>query len=185
MLEAEIWGIAETGDGYMIFIKPLKSEYSVPIFIGQLEAQAILIGFGGISISRPLTADLLQNLIKEADLVLLRAEICELKDNTFFGRLVLEKPFGGELILDSRPSDALALAVRCKSPIYIAEKIVQEAGIHIETLDSLVIQPTENSAGPEPMEEAKKHRLRSELDEAVAAENYERAAEIRDMLNLL
>jgi bifunctional DNase/RNase len=175
VLEAEIWGIAEAEDGYMVFIKPLKSEYSVPIFIGQLEAQAILIGFGGISISRPLTADLLNNLIKEADFTLLRTEISDLKDNTFFGSLVIKKPSGAEMVLDSRPSDALALAVRCKSPIYISERVVKEAGIPIENMTDMVRTD----------QETKRRLLRAELDEVVATENYERAAEIRDMLNLL
>jgi len=175
MLEAEIWGIAEMGDGYMILIKPLKSEYSVPIFVGQLEAQSILVGFGGVSVSRPLTADLLKNMIKETDLALLRIEINDLRDNTFFGKLVFRRPSGIELILDSRPSDALALAVRCKSPIYIAEKVVEVAGILVQSVTDTV----------KTDRETKKRHLRAELDEAVATENYERAAEIRDMLNLL
>ena len=173
MLEAEIWGIAETGDGFMVFIKPLTSEYSVPIFIGQLEAQAILIGFGGITISRPLTVDLLQNIIMEANLELLRIEISDLKENTFFGSLVLKKPQGGELIIDSRPSDALALAVRCKSPIFIDEKVVKKAGIITEDL----------TKGKE--QAARKTFLQKEMEEAVAVENYERAAEIRDILRSL
>ena len=173
MLEAEIWGIAETGDGYMIFIKPLKSEYSVPIFIGQLEAQAILIGFGGVSISRPLTADLLQNLIKEAHFELIRIEINDLKDNTFFGAIVLKNAVGGELVIDSRPSDALALAVRCKSPIFVDEKVVAKAGILTDGLTAV------------KEEAAKRSLLQKELEEAVAVENYERAAEIRDILKSL
>ena len=173
MLEAEIWGIAETGDGFMVFIRPLESEYSVPIFIGQLEAQAILIGFGGISISRPLTSDLLQNVITEANFELLRIEISDLKDNTFFGSLVLQKPGGAELIIDSRPSDALALAVRCKSPIYISESVVDKAGIIAEDLTS----------GKEKI--TRRALLQKELDEAVETENYERAAEIRDLLKSL
>ena len=174
MLEAEIWGVAEAGDGYMIFIKPLASEYSVPIFIGQLEAQAILIGFGGITVSRPLTADLLQNLIKKTGLKLLRAEINDLSDNTFFGRLVLKKNTGEEFYLDSRPSDALAVAVRCKTPIFIEEKVVEEAGILTDDIaDSLKTD-----------KETKRSFLQKEMEEAVEAENYERAAEIRDMLKL-
>jgi len=175
MLEAEIWGIAETEDGYMAFIKPLDSELIVPIFIGQAEAQAILIGFGGVSISRPLTADLLQSLAKSADFTLLSAEISELKDNTFFARLIFSRPSGGQLVLDSRPSDALALAVRCKSPIYIAEEVVQEAGILAEDLTGL----------DQTDQEVQRKFLKAELDEVLAEENYERAAEIRDMLNLL
>ena len=173
MLEAEIWAVGETGDGYMVFIKPLESEYSVPIFIGQLEAQAILIGFGGVSISRPLTADLFLRLFHEANFELLRVEISDLKDNTFFGTLVIKKPSGEEVVIDSRPSDALALAVRCKCPIFVGEKIVEEAGILTDEL----------SAGKEAL--AKRSLLQSELDEAVALENYERAAEIRDILKAL
>jgi bifunctional DNase/RNase len=173
MLEAEIWGIAETSDGFMIFIKPLESKYSVPIFIGQLEAQAILIGFGGISISRPLTADLLQSLIKETKCELSRIEINDLKDNTFFGSLILKKQGGREIIIDCRPSDALALAVRCKCSIFIKEKIVKEAGIIAEDLN----------VGKDDL--TKISRLQKELAEAVETENYERAAEIRDLLKSL
>ena len=174
MLKAEIWGIAETGDGFMIFIKPFQSEYSVPIFIGQLEAQAILIGFGKISISRPLTPDLLLNLIKEADFELLRVEINDLREQTFYGRLVLKKRKSGkEFMLDSRPSDALALAVRSKSPIFIAEKVVAEAGILTEDL----------AIGSS--EAAHKSLLLKALEEAVETENYEKAAEIRDLLKSL
>lgn len=170
MLEAEIWGIAETGDGYMIFIKPLEGEYSVPIFIGQLEAQAILIGFGGISISRPLTIDLLQNVIKELNLELLRIEICDLKDNTFFGALVLKNSQGKEIIIDARPSDAIAMAVRSQSPIFINEKIVAKAGI---STDSLSIEKEQAS---------KRSLLQKELEDAIILEDYEQAAEIRDLL---
>ena len=173
MIEAEIWAIGETGDGYMVFIKPLESEYSVPIFIGQLEAQAILIGFGGVSISRPLTADLLLKLLHEANIELLRIEISDLKDNTFFGTLILKKPSGEEVVIDSRPSDALAVAVRCKCPIFVSEKVVEEAGILTDEL----------SAGKEVT--AKRSLLQKELEDAVALENYERAAEIRDILKAL
>jgi uncharacterized protein len=174
MLEAEIWGIAETGDGYVVLIKPLELELSVPIFIGKAEAQAILIGFGGVTLSRPLTVDLLHNLAVAADFKLSSVEVTEIKDNTFFGRMVFSKPSGGRFTLDSRPSDALALAVRCKCPIYIAEKVVEEAGILAEDL----IGPAQAD------QETQKRLLKAELEEVIAIENYERAAEIRDMLNL-
>ena len=194
MLEAEIWGVAETSDGYVIFIRPKKSKYSVPIFIGQLEAQAILIGFGGINISRPLTSDLLQNVIKEANFELLRIEIGDLKDNTFFGSLILKKPSGGELLIDSRPSDALALAVRCKCPIIIDEKVVEKAGIIAEDLTVGKTysekQGTQENPGSSistiPLTETDKISFwQKKLEEAVEVENYERAAEIRDLLNTL
>jgi len=174
MLEAEIWGIAETGDGYVVFIKPLDLDLSVPIFIGKTEAQAILIGYGGITVSRPLTVDLLLKLVLTVDYKPECVEITELKDNTFYGQMVFTRPAGGRLSLDSRPSDALALAVRCKCPIHIAEKIVNDVGILAEDL----IGPVQAD------QETQKRLLKAELEDVIALENYERAAEIRDMLNL-
>jgi bifunctional DNase/RNase len=191
MKEAEIWGIAETEDGYMVFIRPLASNYSVPIFIGQLEAQAILIGFGGISVPRPLTVDLILTVIEKANFEVSRIEISELKDNTFYARLILvkkeevpakkkreavaEADSTREFILDARPSDALALAVRCKCSVFIADSVVKEAGILAEEPTASVWKDTDTE----------KTILKNELEEAITAENYERAAEIRDMLNLL
>jgi bifunctional DNase/RNase len=181
MLEAEIWGIAKSGEGSMVFLRPFGSDYSVPIFIGQLEAQAILIGYGGVSIPRPLTADLLLNVVRSLGLLLLKVEINELKDNTFFSRLffVSEKKDGlhtseNPLIIDARPSDAFALAVRSKCPIYLSETVVEQAGILTED-----IEPREQSI------DERREALKAQLGEAVAVEEYEKAAEIRDMLILL
>lgn len=175
MIKAEIWGIAETDDGYMVFIKPLESVLVVPIFVGQSEAHAILLGFGGVPVSRPLTVDLLQNLAKETGYKLHSVQISELKDNTYYGRMIFDKPDGGQLVLDSRPSDALALSIRCKTPIYIAEDIVEETGIPADELET----------STQSDKETQKMFLKEELDDVLAREDYERAAEIRDMLNLL
>jgi bifunctional DNase/RNase len=174
MMKAEIWGIAEAGEGYTVFIKPLKSEQTVPIFIGRLEAHAILVGFEKTALSRPLTADLFLRLVQKTEVRLIRVEISELTDNTFFSRMVFSGP-QGEFVLDARPSDALALAVRCECPLLVAETVVAEAGIPVDVLND------STQAG----RELRKEILRSELDEAVAEENYEKAAEIRDLLNLL
>ncbi|MDR1931040.1 MAG: bifunctional nuclease family protein [Treponema sp.] len=183
MLEAEIWGIAKSGEGSLVFLRPLGSDYSVPIFIGQLEAQSILIGYGGTGLPRPLTADLLLNVARSAGLVLLRAEVNEIRDNTFFARLFFvssgetaaytaEKP----LVVDARPSDAFALAVRSKCPLYVAEGVVEQAGI--------LTREVENGGESETPAE-RRETLKVRLDNAVALEDYEKAAEIRDMLLLL
>jgi bifunctional DNase/RNase len=183
MLEAEIWGIARAGDGSMVFLKPLDVELVVPIFIGQLEAQAILIGYGNVNVPRPLTPDLLLGVIRHAGLILARVEICDIRDNTFFARLVLcsteEGAYTAEapLVIDARPSDVLALAVRSKCPLYLAEKVIDEAGIPAGDIVENDIDPDEP--------EARYTSLREELEAAVAAENYERAAEIRDILKKL
>jgi bifunctional DNase/RNase len=183
MLETEIWGIARAGDGSMVFLRPVDSDFAVPIFIGQLEAQAILIGYGNLSVPRPLTSDLLLNVIRRTGFVLARVEINEIKDNTFFARLVLcsaettaataEAP----LIIDARPSDALALAVRSKCPIYLAETVIDEAGISAESIIENDTDIDEPGAWYKSLQE--------KLDAAVAAEDYEKAAEIRDILKKL
>jgi bifunctional DNase/RNase len=173
-VKAEIWSIAEAGEGYTVFIKPLESEQTVPVFIGRPEAQAILAGFEETAPSRPLTADLLLRLAQKTECTLIRVEICELTGDTFFSRMVFSGP-RGEFVLDARPSDALALAVRCKCPLHIDEKVVTEAGIPADIVD----EATESGR------ELRKEILRSELDQAVSEENYEKAAEIRDLLNLL
>lgn len=180
MLEAEIWGIARAGDGSMVFLKPVDLDFAVPIFIGQLEAQAILIGYGNIDIPRPLTPDLLLSVIRHAGLVLVRVEISEIRDNTFFARLLLCSTEKGvytaeaPLAVDARPSDALALAVRSKCPIYLSEKVIDEAGIPAESI-------VENDTRADEAKTRYKS-LREELEAAIAVENYERAAEIRDIL---
>jgi bifunctional DNase/RNase len=196
MAESEIWTIAHTDQGDAVLIRPLGMDISVPIFIGQFEAQAILIGLGEVVIKRPLTHDLFLDLVRHSGFTLFRVEIYDLKNNTFHARLLLSGNAYSEkkpLVLDARPSDAFALSVRCKCPIFISRKVVELAGVPLD----LFADDPENAAAdvPEPVffpeiQEAargsEKHRsLLRELNQAVAAEEYERAAEIRDMLLLL
>jgi bifunctional DNase/RNase len=187
MMKAEIWTIARTDQGNAVLLRPLGTDISVPIFIGPLETQYILIGGGEMPIKRPLTPDLFLSLVKRVGLELKRVEVHELKENTFHARLVLQ---GGEysgkqpLTLDSRPSDAFALAVRRKCPIYISRKVVEQAGIPVDMVIDEV-EETAHSIGKDETEASKKAELLAELEKAVAAEEYERAAEIRDILLLL
>jgi bifunctional DNase/RNase len=199
MLEAEIWTIARMEDGTALLLRPLKFKLAVPIFIGENEAQAILLGLGRVTVSRPLTHDLFLDFIRKDSLALYRAEIHDLRDNIFYARVLLtgrefseKKPF----ILDSRPSDALALAVRSKCPVFISPKVMEQAGLPLEFFLDAAEVSGENSAdtgigackGAEPELPgfiARRENLRMELDLAVAAEEYERAAELRDVLALL
>jgi bifunctional DNase/RNase len=188
MLKAEIWTIARTDQGNAVLLRPLGSDIAVPIFIGPLETQYILIGGKEMPVKRPLTPDLFLSLVKRVGLDLKWVEIHEIKNDTFHARLVLS---GGEytgrnpLILDSRPSDAFALAVRKKCPIYAARKVVEKAGIPVDTIINEVEETLNsiNRAGDPAV--SKKEGLLAELEKAVEAEEYERAAEIRDMLLLL
>jgi bifunctional DNase/RNase len=192
MLESEIWTITKTDEGNAVLLRPFGADMAVPIFIGQIEAQAILLGFGEIEIPRPLTHDLLLRLIQRIGLELRRVEVREIRDNTFFAALCFTgKEFTETkpLVLDARPSDALALAVRAKCPVFLADTILEEAGVPV---DSLIEQSAAiNRANPfdgterllaEAEFDIRREALQAELDGAVAAEEYERAAEIRDII---
>jgi bifunctional DNase/RNase len=199
MYETEIWTIARMDDGTALLLRPLKFNLAVPIFIGESEAQAILLGLGGLTVSRPLTHDLFLELIRRDSLALYRVEVHDLRDNIFYARILLTgREFSEKkaLVLDARPSDALALAVRSKRPVFISPKVMDQAGLPLEFfIDNLggfgeivadTMTGTLASAEPEPPGFiARRESLRMELDQAVAAEEYERAAELRDVLALL
>ncbi|MDR0389546.1 MAG: bifunctional nuclease family protein [Spirochaetaceae bacterium] len=196
MMEAEIWTIAGTDQGNAVLLRPLGSDTAVPIFIGQLEAQSILAGYGTVPLARPLTHDLMLSLLKQLKVRLLRIEITALVNNTFHARLLLqEHSRSGPLGLDCRPSDALALAVRCACPVFIAEAVIVEAGIPVALILESAEEPGEEqkfipvdfsqNESSESLKTLKRMQLRAELERLVQEEEYEKAAEIRDMLALL
>ena len=180
LVEAEIWTVARTDKGNAVLVRPVGSEVAVPIFIGHLEAQSILIGLGNVPMHRPLTHDLLLSILDQMKIKLDRVEITDLKDNTYYARIIL-KNGEGQIIIDSRPSDALGIASRAHCPVYIAEFIVDEAGISTSLITE---ESTEESTVPNP-EELEKKRLEKELEKAIEAENYEEAAKLRDRLKEL
>jgi len=185
MLITEIWTIAQTNHGCVVFLRPVDSEVAVPLIIGQLELQSIIIGKEGVEMPRPLTHDLILNVLKSLDLTLRQVEIHSLVAETFHARLVLEGTDHSEspLSLDSRPSDAIALAVRAKCPIYISAAVVKKTGIpldyFLEEIDKAGLSPDDEG---EFNESAHFHGLIRQLNQAIEAEEYEKAAEIRDML---
>jgi bifunctional DNase/RNase len=189
MLEAEIWTIARTDQGTAVLLRPLGSDTVVPIFIGQLEAQSILIGFGDVKVKRPLTCDLFLEMARRTGLSLFRVEVHEIRDNTFLSRLLFAGREFSEikpLILDSRPSDAFALAVRHKCPVFISPRVVEQAGIPADlVIEDVAESAKEPESVPDVRMAAKRRSLQAELEQAVAAEEYERAAELRDLLILL
>lgn len=179
LVEAEIWTVARTDQGNAVLVRPLGAEVAVPIFIGQLETQSILIGMGNVPMPRPLTHDLILSLFSELEIELQRIEITNLKEGTYFAKLVLQQN-EQKMVIDARPSDAMGIAVRKKCPIFIAEAVVDEAGIPL----SSITEQNFSSEDTEP-EEQEREKLQKELDKAVAEENYEEAARIRDRLNEL
>ncbi len=179
LVEAEIWTVARTDKGNAVLVKPIGSERAVPIFIGQLEAQSILIGLGNVPMPRPLSHDLFITMMEKLNATIERVDITELRDGTFYARIVLKQGLK-KIVIDSRPSDALGITARIHSPLYIAEAIVEEAGIPI----NLITEQEPSIEMPDPAE-IEKNRLEEELQKAVEDEDYEEAARLRDKINQL
>jgi len=117
--------ISETNDEQVIVLKEIEGERAFPIVIGIWEAVAIDRNIKGKKTPRPMTHDLIENVIGGLDAKLERVIVNDLRDRTFYARLVLRR--NGKVVeVDSRPSDAIALAVQMKAPIYVEEKVLEE-----------------------------------------------------------
>ena len=116
----------------VVVLRQTDAERFVPIWVGPYEAEAITVALQEIEMIRPLTHDLLKNLFGTFNAKVKRVEIVALREEIFFGNIVAETD-GQEVNIDSRPSDAIALAVRAHVPIYIHQSVLDEAGITPET----------------------------------------------------
>jgi hypothetical protein len=116
----------------VVVLRQTDAERFVPIWVGPYEAEAITVALQEIEMIRPLTHDLLKSLFSTFNAVVKRVEIVSLREEIFFGNIVAEVN-GEEVNIDSRPSDAIALAVRAHVPIYVHQSVLDEAGITPET----------------------------------------------------
>jgi uncharacterized protein len=110
----------------IVILKEVDGDKTLPIWIGLLEATAIASELEGIKFSRPMTHDLLNNLLEMVEVEVTKVEVCDLKDNTYYA-LIHFKQGDKELTIDARPSDALALSLRVKAPIFVAEEIINRS----------------------------------------------------------
>lgn len=188
-IQCEILGLStspSTGGAYAILLREIDGVRRLPIIIGSFEAQAIALEIEGIKPPRPLTHDLLKQIIDNLGGSVTEVIISELRENTFYAKIVLNVS-GMTNEVDARPSDAIALSVRTQSPIYVAESVLETAGF-IPSEES----EKESVKKKEPVEEsipkskeAKIAALQNKLREALDAEEYERAAKIRDDIKKL
>ncbi len=139
--------VSLTNQQRIVVLKEMENERYLPIWIGPYEAESITIALQEIEVSRPQTHDLIKNLFSNLDIQLTRVVISELKDDIFYGTLVLNDN-GKEILVDSRPSDAIAIAVRSHVPIMVAAKVMDEASIIPEE-----INPDEEIESGEPARE--------------------------------
>ena len=131
-----IYGVSfdMVGKQPIVLLKTIDGNKFLPIWIGHPEAAAILMKLQGATTPRPMTHDLISEMIGELDAQCTRVSVTELKDNTFYASITL-RVNGQEIEIDSRPSDALAVAVRTSAPIFAAEDVIEESAIEFEGED--------------------------------------------------
>lgn len=186
----------ESPNAFALILKEKDGPRSLPIIIGQFEAQSIAIVLEDVQPPRPLTHDLFKTVLEELDVKIEEVFINDLRDGTFYARIIFETP---QMDIDARPSDAIALAVRFKVPIYVSAKVMKQAGItfgdkhqdieqeqETDIFSSIDDEEEEEFGFSQPKEPEKPktrvEKLQEELEKAIKEENYELAAKIRDEL---
>ncbi len=197
-VELEIAGLSysHTQSGaYALVFNETKGNRRLPIIIGGTEAQAIAIELEGMTPSRPLTHDLFKSFAEEFAFTIQEVIIYNLIEGIFFSKLICQNKDGNTVEIDSRTSDAVAIAVRFKCPIFTYEFILSSAGIILDEEDSE--NPTDEAGLPKEIETATPieisdspseskmsiEELEQELQQAIEAEDYERASQLRDIIN--
>lgn len=118
----------------LVILNDAERKYTLPIWIGQAEAQAIARGLNAVETERPMTHDLMTELIDSLDATVDCIEINSYEDSTFFASIILSDKDETSLAIDSRPSDAIALALRTEAPVFVSEKILEQVGKQIQVL---------------------------------------------------
>ncbi len=146
----------------LVILREVGAERYLPIWVGQYEAEAITVALQEVEMVRPLTHDLLKNVFTTFNARIKRIEIVALKEDIFYGNIVAEVD-GHETNVDSRPSDAIALAVRAHVPIMVDESVLETAGItpeaDVDSSQGSTVQKPARAAPKPPVGEVSKERL--------------------------
>ncbi len=186
-VQVDILGLSTSpasGGAYALILREVNGNRRLPIIIGASEAQSIALEMEGIKPPRPLTHDLMKNIITAFGAELSDIIIDELRDGTFYAKLNIDSQQ-----IDSRPSDAIALAVRYGVQIYVAASVMDEAAFvpeEEEDEQTPPARPQKSKAQPPPSSKGSKlEQLHQQLKEAIEKENYEKAASLRDEIRKL
>jgi bifunctional DNase/RNase len=176
---------------YAVVLGEVNGLRRLPIVIGGFEAQAIAVALEKMHPSRPLTHDLMKNFLNAFAIDLHEIIICDLQEGIFYSKLVCSSE-NDTIEIDSRTSDALALAVRFGCPIYTYENILESAGILMEDTGSskkkkakqeVVVEETGSGSGTDDLKNMTLEELNTLLSEVLEGEDYIRAIAIRDEIN--
>ena len=187
-IDLEILDIALSGSSsgaYALVLGEVKGKRKLPIVIGGAEAQSIAIEMENMRPSRPLTHDLFRNTLSVFGMEVTEVVIHKMSEGIFYAQLVVSDGIREERI-DSRSSDAVAIAVRFGCPIRCSDQVMEAAGVELDATDqdapeeSSQVVPQEEQDDAPSMED-----LKRQLDEAIATENYERASELKKQIDAL
>ncbi|HLX19642.1 MAG TPA: bifunctional nuclease family protein [Gaiellaceae bacterium] len=133
MQEMHIYGVSFdlVGKQPIVLLKTAEGNKFLPIWIGHPEAAAILMKLQSQAPPRPMTHDLFSDVLDQLGAQVVRITVTELRENTFYAQITLQQD-GGEIEIDSRPSDAIALAIRAEAPIFAADRVIEESAIEFE-----------------------------------------------------
>jgi bifunctional DNase/RNase len=165
-----------TSNRFVVILKDDVHNRWLPIVVGSTEAQAIALQLERITPPRPLTHDLMKNLLDSIEVRVSRVVVNDLRENTYYALIGL-KMNGSHLEIDARPSDAIALALRTSAPIFVSEEVMKKASVSEKDTEEVEAEP--------PAKLDRLERLNLELQKAVDEERFEDAARIRDEIQAL
>ncbi|MAG20873.1 MAG: bifunctional nuclease family protein [Candidatus Marinimicrobia bacterium] len=161
--------------GYAVVLQEIGGQgRKLPVIVGSFEAQAIALAMENVETPRPMTHDLISTILEEIEIDVSEVIITSLTDGTFFAELRVMANGAGERKIDSRPSDAIAIALRLGSTILVEENVMTEAGLRDDVESEFSFEEQ-----PHGFDLSKKS-LEDELRRAIDEEEYEKAAELRD-----
>ena len=175
-------------NSYTLILGAENGELKLPVVIGSYEAQSIALVIEGLTPQRPLTHDLMFDTFTKYGISLKEVVIDQLKEGVFYAKLITEQN-GVEFAVDSRTSDAIALALRAKCSIYTFKNIMDDAGIIYDDEETDLDEPEhiheekEKASSPNSLSGLSLNELNQELDKAIQVEDYDKAAIIRDEIN--
>lgn len=187
LIKVEVKDVLVSAVGFVVVLYDKDKERVLPIFIGPFEASGILMKLRNQPFVRPITYDLFKNTLEAIGARVKKVVVNDLREETFYAILYIETDDGRELEIDSRPSDAIAMALRFEAPIYVEEHVMELAGVPAEEILNRLMQESvteveEYTESSEETEDLKRklEDLEEELRKAIEEERFEDAAMIRD-----
>ena len=185
-LEIESIRVRQETKQRAVVLRVKESDLYLPIFIAHFEVEAIRLKLMDVEVPRPMTHDLLINVLETLETEINQVSIARMNNGTFFAEIEVLNAQVGEIVIDSRPSDAIAVALRTSSPIYVSDEVMDRASIDNLSAGSEVAEPVSaDELTKEAPEETVLENLNEALEKAISEEEYEVAARLRDRIKQL